>query len=378
MLSRADTDPADRMADEQDDDALFDRLAKSLDAVRNDAEIARSGGASGVTASVTRVEAELDRLGAAINGLTERLDVQQHAAATRDAATGRSAADMQALRQTIEAVSRRVQEQEDTIAQLTRPRRPAAGLIAIVLALVILVGAAIAAWFAFGWTMAQLTGRFTSRVSELVGIDGPRRPVPPQELAQAVAPATPVAPQTPAQNAPGQNAPAQNAPRQDTTVQIAAPPAAPEPAVAPAPNPPEAQATAAPSSTAMAGTAPVPAADPLPVPPPVPSVQPPAERPPESPPVQSARQIALRATADAWVEVRQKNGRTLLRKTLRSGETWPVPPDPTLLLTSGNPGALELVIDGVATHLTPSRGMMRDVPLDPGAITAAARPASSP
>jgi cytoskeleton protein RodZ len=386
------------MADEQDDDALFDRLAKSLDAVREDAALARSGGAAGVTASVNRVEAELGRLAAAIDGLTERVAAQQRAAAARDAAAAKSAAELQALRQTVEALSRRVQEQDSALAEQPVPRRPRAGLIAIVLAAFILVGGAIAAWLAVGWhpTMGQLTDRFTSRVSELAGFGPPQHPPSAPELAQSAAPAAPVLPP------PG-------------PAQVEAAPVTPDPVIAAAPNtpaPPEAPPVQAPPPTATAAPAPTQPASPLPVPPPasVASAPPPAEAPPvqvpppaataaaaptqpanplpvpppasvasapppaEARPVQAARQVTLRATADAWVEVRQKSGRTLLRKTMKPGETWPVPADPTLLLTSGNASVLELVVGGVTTHLVPARaGMVRDMPLDPQAISAAAR-----
>ena len=60
------------MADQQDDDALFDRLAKSLEAVRYDAELARTGGAAGITASVTRAETELHRIEGEVAELRRR------------------------------------------------------------------------------------------------------------------------------------------------------------------------------------------------------------------------------------------------------------------------------------------------------------------
>ena len=51
-------------------------------------------------------------------------------------------------------------------------------------------------------------------------------------------------------------------------------------------------------------------------------------RPP--PPAAAARRrqprIVLRAKADAWIQVRDKQGQVLLNRVLRAGETWPVPP----------------------------------------------------
>ena len=266
------------------------------------------------------------------------------------------------------------------------------------LAAFILVAGAIAAWLAVGWhpTMGQLTDRFTSRVSELAGFGPPQHPPSAPELAQSAAPAAPVLPPqgpaqveaapvtpdpviaaTPSPPTPPEAPPVQAPPPAATAAAAPTQPANPVPA-----PPPAATAAAAPThpanpcastaSAATAAAAPTQPANPLPVPPhaSVASAPPPAE----APRVQATRQVTLRATADAWVEVRQKSGRTLLRKTMKPGETWPVPADPTLLLTSGNASVLELVVGGVTTHLVPARaGMVRDMPLDPQAISAAAR-----
>ena len=49
--------------------------------------------------------------------------------------------------------------------------------------------------------------------------------------------------------------------------------------------------------------------------------------------------ILLRASADAWVQVRDRAGPVLLTRTLHPGETWEVPAKPNLLLTTGTPAA---------------------------------------
>ncbi len=75
--------------------------------------------------------------------------------------------------------------------------------------------------------------------------------------------------------------------------------------------------------------------------------------------------IVVQATADAWLQVRDRNGGVLLNKILHSGETWPVPPRPNLVLTTGNAGGTELVVDGVATMVPGGSGAVRrDLPLD--------------
>jgi cytoskeleton protein RodZ len=143
----------------------------------------------------------------------------------------------------------------------------------------------------------------------------------------------------------------------------AIPPNAPPPApvVAPAPATTEtalvqqAEAPPVPSvSPSSAAAAPVP---PLPVPPP----------PPSGPSDQS--RILLRASADAWVQVRDRAGPVLLNRILHPGETWEVPARPNLLLTTGNAGGTDLLVDGVASQPLGGNGVVRrDLPLDPDLI----------
>ncbi len=77
----------------------------------------------------------------------------------------------------------------------------------------------------------------------------------------------------------------------------------------------------------------------------------------------------LRASADAWVQVRDRAGPVLLNRILHAGETWEVPPKPNLLLTTGNAGGTDLVVDGVTSPpLGGSGAVRRDLPLDPDLI----------
>ena len=89
--------------------------------------------------------------------------------------------------------------------------------------------------------------------------------------------------------------------------------------------------------------------------------------------------ILLRATADAWVQVRDRAGPVLLNRTLHAGETWEVPARPNLLLTTGNAGGTDLVVDGVTTpSLGGSGAVRRDVPLDPDLIKDGRLPPAGP
>jgi cytoskeleton protein RodZ len=79
--------------------------------------------------------------------------------------------------------------------------------------------------------------------------------------------------------------------------------------------------------------------------------------------------IVLRARADAWIQVRDRQGQVLLNRVLRPGETWPVPPRLSLLMTTGNAGGTELLVDGAATSPLGADGAVRrDLPLDADAI----------
>ncbi len=120
--------------------------------------------------------------------------------------------------------------------------------------------------------------------------------------------------------------------------------------------------------------------------PPVPAISPTQAAAAPAPPTftqPSADQsrIILRASADAWVQVRDRSGTILLNRILHAGDAWEVPPKPNLLLTTGNAGGTDLMVDGT---LTPSLGgngaVRRDVPLDPdllkeGKVAAASSPA---
>ncbi len=162
---------------------------------------------------------------------------------------------------------------------------------------------------------------------------------------------------------------------------------APSPQVAsllPNTAPPAAAAPARPPSSPIAGGAPAPGV-PAPVltPAPLPSVaqstqpapsgpaagatqqpSPPAAALPKTP---AGTRMVIRATADAWLTVKQKSGPPLLNKLLHAGESWPVPADAQgASLTTGNAGATQIDVDGapMPTSLGGSGAVRRDLPLD--------------
>ena len=192
---------------------------------------------------------------------------------------------------------------------------------------VVLVGAVLVVGAYVGWYRMSSSSRPAADAVQLV----PERLVP----LTASKPTT-SAPSAPLVGSPGVPANGPSAPAEVATIAPPPPAEAPQPAISP-------------SSAAAATTEP-------------PPVQPSAD-PAASP--ADAPHVALRATADAWMQVRNKAGQVLLNRVLRAGETWPVPDgQPALLLTTGNAGGTELVVDGVASAPLGGDGAVRrDLPL---------------
>ena len=92
--------------------------------------------------------------------------------------------------------------------------------------------------------------------------------------------------------------------------------------------------------------------------------------PPAAVPLPEGTRVVLRARADAWVQVRDKAGPVLLNRVMRAGESWPVPPKGTLLLTTGNAGGTEVMLDGLLAmaSLGGDGVVRRDLSLDPDGI----------
>lgn len=101
------------------------------------------------------------------------------------------------------------------------------------------------------------------------------------------------------------------------------------------------------------------------------TVSPAAPTVPPPPPAHSDdSRIVIRARANAWVQVKDKDkGQVILNRTFHAGESWTVPAKTGLLLTLGNAGATDIVVDGVvAPGFGTSGAVRRDLPLDPDLI----------
>jgi len=94
-----------------------------------------------------------------------------------------------------------------------------------------------------------------------------------------------------------------------------------------------------------------------------------APAPPPATQAADVSRIVLHASADAWIQVKDRSGGILLNRTMKAGETWPVPRQDNLLLTTGNAGGTDILLDGAATpSLGASGTVRRDMPLDPDLI----------
>lgn len=225
------------------------------------------------------------------------------------------------------------------------PRRGVpAGAVALV-GLVLAVGAYV------GWYKLSGEGKLPAEVVPAV----PERLAPLADQAIRTPPptATPPAP-APAVPAAAPPAPAPNAPHGPSGTAEVPPPAPALPSVPP--------------SSAAAMVMPLPAPEPAPPP--------------------SDSRLVLRAKADSWMQVKEKGGPVLLNRVLKSGESWPVPNGGAYLLTTGNAGGTEILVDGTAAPSIGGLGAVkRDLPLDadtikdgklPAQVQASAAPAARP
>ena len=152
----------------------------------------------------------------------------------------------------------------------------------------------------------------------------------------------------------------------NTSPQVASILPPPVPALTP---PPPVVASSGSSTSAQAAPVVLPPVLSVPVPVPVPVTTTPPPAAAASPPPADVSRVTLKFRADAYVQVREKGGPVLLNRVMRAGETWPVPKEANLVMTTGNAGGTDIVVDGItAASLGSSGAVRRDVPLDPEAV----------
>jgi cytoskeleton protein RodZ len=80
--------------------------------------------------------------------------------------------------------------------------------------------------------------------------------------------------------------------------------------------------------------------------------------------------MVIQATADAWIEIKSATGRVVYQTVLHSGDSYTVPNQPQLTLTTGNASATEVVLSG--DRIGPLKGhVLRNIPLDADSLRAA-------
>jgi cytoskeleton protein RodZ len=244
---------------------------------------------------------------------------------------------------------------------------------ALIVVSVILAAGIYAGWFYLSGTgqrMADLVPPLPERLARIE--TAPQPASPPTTVAASSAPA-PMAPAA---------VPAASAPPAAPAAPLAADVPAPQQAVAEAPRivlPQSGPWPTGPAVTADSLLPPRPAApsptsaNASPLTPPPGAAAPassPAEPLPASFGAADDSRVVLRARADSWIQVRERSGGAVLfNRVLRPGETYRVPLRPGLLLTTGNAGGLEVVLDGDALPTLGQPGVVRrDLPLEPDAL----------
>ena len=133
-----------------------------------------------------------------------------------------------------------------------------------------------------------------------------------------------------------QPVPAELAPLALPPVVKTEPPVAPVPAkpdtAAAQPAPAAAQPPAAATTTPGVPAAAAPQAPPQPV----------------AAPAPPGAGMVISATQDAWIQVQDATGNILFSKVLHAGDSWPVPEEAGLSMTTGNAGGTEIVTNGTA------------------------------
>jgi cytoskeleton protein RodZ len=184
-------------------------------------------------------------------------------------------------------------------------------------------------------------------------------------LPEPEVPAPPPQPSPPQPSPPEPNA-AQESPTADTgatsnapqsegsaiTTQDLAPP--------PQPAPPENSTDAVQPETVQG-----PVTDPAPTTPPLPAV---TQNTNDSQTAASPSdsRIIIQATQESWIQVKNAQGQVLIEKLMLMGEIYRVPDRPGLTLSSGNIGALKLIVNGTMAPTLGTLGeVRRDISLTP-------------
>jgi cytoskeleton protein RodZ len=80
--------------------------------------------------------------------------------------------------------------------------------------------------------------------------------------------------------------------------------------------------------------------------------------------------VVIRANRDSWIEIRDNKDAVVLQRVLRQGETFNVPDQKGLVMTTGNAGGIVIELEGRPLQSLGSLGVVkRGIKLDPGSLS---------
>lgn len=191
--------------------------------------------------------------------------------------------------------------------------------------------------------------------SNLPAAQAPTNPAPATSQADNASAAQPAAPQTPP-------------PTATATPTPGATPNAVVPGQGSQATPPSPAAPTPPAAASQAATGAVPAPAPASASPT--TASPTADQTASAGAVPPAAKVVIRANRDSWIEIRDKDDNVVLQKVLRQGESFNVPDQKGLLMTTGNAGGIVIELEGKPLQTLGSLGVVkRGIKLDPTALT---------
>jgi cytoskeleton protein RodZ len=93
----------------------------------------------------------------------------------------------------------------------------------------------------------------------------------------------------------------------------------------------------------------------------------------------STTRISVHAKLESWVQINDKDGKPVMSRVLRAGETYAVPDQKGLILNTGNAGGIEVIIDGKTLPSLGSIGLVkRNIALDADKLSTGGLPVKAP
>lgn len=236
----------------------------------------------------------------------------------------------------------------------------------IIIACALLAIVTYAGWYYYSVGQRQFDDTVPQVPQRLANVASPQQMQ--QEMTAAARPTTPA----PAVSEPAQTTPAAPAavPQPTAVLPPAMPVAPPVPAAADAPSASGDETDAVPPVDNRPGAAAVATAPSAPdlAQPDVNETARPVQQTTFGAPAADTR-VVLKATEDSWLQVRDDQGNLLITRVLKPGETYNVPNQPGISMTTGNAGGIDIAVDGITLPKIGETGkVVRNVSLDPNRL----------